>query len=440
MQHIVVIGGGAAGMSAASRIRKLQPDWKISVFEAGKLVSHAPCGIPYVIGGVSKQDQLTHYTPAFFINTRHIDLHMQAKVLKVRPGEIRVLEQGTEKRYPWDQLLFANGAIPRRPPIEGTDLQGVFTADLPPDAEVISRYMQTRAVEHVVIIGTGYIALEMAEAFVTRGKQVTMIGRSGRILRKTFDSEITELIESRLAKDICLLLGEKTTAIEGRRKVEQVVTGKGTYPADLVLLATGIQPDTHLAAGLSVDIGSTGAIRTSRAMRTNIDGVYAAGDVAESRHLLTGKNTWIALAPAGNKMGYVAGSNMAGGEAVFPGVVGTAITKYQDMEIGRTGLTQRQAEEAGYTVKTAVIETATGPGYYPGHGKIWLKGIAEQDSNRLLGLQAVGKDVLARIDTFALALQNGCSIRDLFFSDLAYAPPFAPVWDPLVVLARVLKF
>ncbi len=440
MQKIVIIGGGAAGMSAASRIRKLQPDWKISVFEAGEWVSHAPCGIPYVVEGVSKQKQLMHYSPEFFIDRRGIDLHMRAEVQEVDRGEVRVVEQGVEKRYPWDRLLFANGAIPRLPPIAGTDLYGVFTADLPPDAMEIEQYLASESVEHVVIIGTGYIALEMAEAFVARGKQVTMIGRSGRILRKTFASEITGLIESRLAKDIRLQLGEKSVAIEGRRKVEQVVTDRGTYPADLILLATGIQPDTHLAAGLGVDIGSTGAIRTSRAMRTNIDGVYAAGDVAESRHQLTGKNTWIALAPAGNKMGYVAGSNMAGGEAVFPGVVGTAITKYQDMEIGRTGLTQRQAEEAGYTVKTAVIETATGPGYYPGHGKIWLKGIAEQDGNRLLGLQAVGKGVLARVDTFALALQNGCSTRDLFFSDLAYAPPFAPVWDPLVVLARVLKF
>ncbi|HHL33710.1 MAG TPA: CoA-disulfide reductase [Desulfobulbaceae bacterium] len=440
MQHIVVIGGGAAGMSAASRIRKLQPDWKISVFEAGNLVSHAPCGIPYVIGGVSKQDQLSHYSPEFFINKRHIDLHMQARVLKVRPGEIRVQEQGTEKRYPWDQLLFANGAIPRRPPIEGSDLQGVFTADLPPDAEVITRYMQTQAVEHVVIIGSGYIALEMAEAFVLRNKKVTMLGRSGRLLRKTFDPEISENVEKRLTRDIDLRLREKTVALQGKTRVERVLTDNGVLRADMVILATGIKADARQATELGVETGPSGAIRTDQAMQTNIKNIYAAGDVAESHHLLTGKNTWIALAPAGNKMGYVAGSNMAGTKMAFPGVVGTAITKYQDMEIGRTGLTQQEAEEAGYRVKSAVIETATGPGYYPGHGKIRLKGIADTRENRLLGLQAVGRGVLTRIDTFALALQQQCTTGDLFFSDLAYAPPFSPVWDPLVVLARVLKF
>ncbi len=440
MQHIVIIGGGAAGMSAASRIRKLQPDWNISVFEAGNLVSHAPCGIPYVIGGLSRQDQLTHYTPDFFINKRHIDLHMQTKVLEVRPNEIRVVKQGVEHLYPWDQLLFANGAIPHRPPIEGTDLQGVFTADLPPDAHVITRYMQKQSVEHVVIIGTGYIALEMAEAFVLQNKKVTMLGRSGRILRTTFDTEISEMVVTRLARDIKLRLQEKTVALQGGTRVKQVVTDNGTLRADMVILATGIQADTRLATEFGVKTGPSGAIRTNRAMRTNIKDVYAAGDVAESHHLLTGKNTWIALAPTGNKMGYVAGSNMAGTEMIFPGVVGTAITKYQDMEIGRTGLTQQQAEEAGYEVKSAVIETATGPGYYPGHGTIRLKGIADTKANRLLGLQAVGQGVLTRIDTFALALQKRYTTGDLFFSDLAYAPPFSPVWDPLVVLARVLKF
>ena len=440
MKHIVIIGGGAAGMSAASRIRKLQPDWKISVFEAGQLVSHAPCGIPYVVAGISDQAQLMHYTPDFFINKRHIDLHTQAEVREVLPTEVRVLEQGKEIRYPWDQLLFANGAIPRRPPIKGTDLQGVFTADLPPDARVITRYMQTQKVEHVVIIGTGYIALEMADAFVLRRKRVTMLGRSGRVLRKTFDVEMSKLIEKRLARDIDLRLNAKTVELKGASRVEQVVTDRGSLPADMVILATGIKADTRLAKELNVQIGHTGAIKTNRAMQTNIRGVYAAGDVAQSHHLLTGENTWIPLAPAGNKMGYVAGANMAGTDIVFPGVVGTAITKYQEMEIGRTGLTQQQAEEAGYPVKSAVIETATGPGYYPGHGRIWLQGIADRQTDQLLGLQAVGQGVLPRIDTFALALQKQCSTGDLFFSDLAYAPPFSPVWDPLVVLARVLKF
>ncbi|MBW2659406.1 MAG: FAD-dependent oxidoreductase [Deltaproteobacteria bacterium] len=440
MQNIIIIGGGAAGMSAASRIRKLQPEWRISVFEATDWVSHAPCGIPYVIEGVSGQDQLMHYPPEFFIKKRNLDLHMGARVLKVDRKVVTVEEQGREKSYPWDQLLFANGAVPLRPPIPGTDLPGVFTADLPPDAQTINNYLEKNEVKNVVIIGTGYIALEMAEACVARKKQVTLMGRSGRILRKTFDREITDLIEARLAKNVSLCLHEKITALQGGAGVEQVITDGGSFPADMVILATGIRPDTALAETLGVEIGSTGAIRTDTTMQTSLAGVFAAGDIAESYHLLTGKNGWIALAPAGNKMGYVAGSNMAGGNAVFPGIVGTAITKFQEMEIARTGLTEDEAEKAGFSIRSAMIKAASGPSYYPGHEKIWLKGIAEKESGRLLGLQAVGKSVLARIDTFSLALQKGCTTADLFFADLAYAPPFSPVWDPLVVLARVLKF
>lgn len=440
MQNIVIIGGGAAGMSAASRIRRLQPGWKITVLEASGWVSHAPCGIPYVVEGISELDRLLHYTPEFFIRERNIDLHIHARVTAVHQGEVVAQEKEGEKRYPWDQLLFATGAVPRRPPVPGTGLAGVFTADLPPDAGIIRRYMEDNGVNKVVIIGTGYVALEMAEAFVVRGMHVTLVGRSDRVLRRTLDREITDVVGKRLADELDLRLQEATRAIEGTSRVEQVVTDRQTYPADMVILATGIRPETTLAEQLGLKLGAGGAIGTDNRMRTSRPGVYAAGDVAECHHLLTGKKTWIALAPTGNKMGFVAGSNMAGHEIRFPGVVGTAVTRFMDMEIGRTGLGEEEARQAGFSVKSGVIRTATGPGYYPGHSEIWLKGIAEQGSGRLLGLQAVGKRVLARIDTFALALQQGCTIRDLFFTDLAYAPPFAPVWDPLVTLARVLKF
>ncbi len=440
MRNIVIIGGGAAGMSAASRIRKLRPDWKITVLEASEWVSHAPCGIPYVVEGISALDRLMHYRPEFFIRERNIDLHIRARVTTVREGEVVAREEEGERRYPWDRLLFATGALPRRPPIPGTDLAGVFTADLPPDAGIIRQYVEEHDVRKVVVIGTGYVALEMAEAFVGRGMQVTLIGRSDRVLRRTLDREITDMVGARLAGELDLRLQETTRAIEGSGRVEQVVTERAVLPADLVILATGIRPDTALAESLGVVLGESGAIRTDDRMQTSCANVYAAGDVAECRHLLTGKNTWIALAPPGNKMGFVAGSNMAGHDIRFPGVVGTAITRFMDLEIGRTGLGEEEARRAGFEVKSAVINTSTGPAYFPGHGELRLKGIAEQESGRLLGLQAAGRGVLARIDTFALALQQGCTLRDLFFSDLAYAPPFAPVWDPLVTLARVLKF
>lgn len=437
---VVVIGGGAAGMSTASRVKRLKPEWDVKVFEATEWVSHAPCGIPYVVEGISPKEKLMHYPPEVFIKKRGIDLHLKAEVIEVEQGSVRVREEDGEKTYEWDYLVFANGASPQVPAIEGIDLPGVFTADLPPDAVAITEYLEKNPVENVVVIGTGYIAIEMAEAFVERGKNVTLIGRSERVLRKTFDKEITDIVEEKLRNHLNLRLNEKTLSIEGNERVEKVVTDSGEYPADLVIVATGIKPNTELARQLGVRIGETGAIWTNDRMQTSVENVYAAGDVAETKHLITGRRVWMPLAPAGNKMGYVAGSNIAGKEIHFPGVLGTSITKFLDLEIGKTGLTETEAMKEGYDVRTAFIKAGTRPHYYPGSKTIWLKGVVDNETNRLLGVQAVGGDILPRIDTAAAMITAGFTTKDVFFTDLAYAPPFAPVWDPLIVLARVLKF
>jgi len=439
-KRVVIIGGGAAGMSTASRVKRLKPDWDVKVFEATKWVSHAPCGIPYVVEGISPKEKLMHYPPEFFIKKRGIDLHLNARVVEVEQGRVRVEEKSAEKSYEWDYLVFANGASPKLPPIDGIDLEGVFTADLPPDAVTIREYMGKYDVRDVVVIGTGYIALEMAEAFAVQGKNVTLIGRSGRVLRKTYDKEITDIVEQKLREHLNLRLQELTLRIEGKERVEKVVTDANEYRADLVIIATGIKPNIELAKQLGVRIGETGAIWTNERMQTSIENVYAAGDVAETKHLITGRRVWIPLAPSGNKMGYVAGSNIAGVDITFPGVLGTQVTKFMDLEIGKTGLSEAEALKEGYDVKTAFIEARTKPHYYPGGKKIWLKAVADKETNRLLGLQAVGSEILPRIDTFAVALQAGFTTKELFFADLAYAPPFAPVWDPLIVVARVLKF
>lgn len=437
---VVIIGGGAAGMSAASRVKRLKPEWDVKVFEATEWVSHAPCGVPYVVEGISPKEKLMHYPPEVFIKKRGIDLHMRAEVLEVEQGSVRVREPDGEHTYEWDYLVFANGASPQVPAIEGCGLEGVFTADLPPDAVAIREYLEKHDVRNVAVIGTGYIALEMAEAFVAQGKKVTLIGRSERILRKTFDKEITDIVEEKLKAHLNLRLQELTMRFEGDGKVERVITDAGEYPADMVIVATGIKPNTELARELGVRIGETGAIWTNEKMETSVENVYAAGDVAETKHLITGRRVWIPLAPAGNKMGYVAGSNIAGKEVHFPGVLGTSVTKFFDVEIGKTGLTEAEAIREGYDVRTAFIKAGTRPHYYPGAKPIWLKGVVDNETNRLLGVQAVGAEILPRIDTAAAMLTAGFTTKDVFFTDLAYAPPFAPVWDPLIVLARVLKF
>ncbi|ASJ16676.1 CoA-disulfide reductase [Thermococcus chitonophagus] len=440
MKRVVIIGGGAAGMSAASRVKRLRPEWDVKVFEATEWVSHAPCGIPYVVEGISPTEKLMHYPPEVFIKKRGIDLHLNAEVIEVDQGYVRVREKDGEKSYEWDYLVFANGASPKVPPVEGIDLPGVFTADLPPDAVAIKEYMEKHEVKDVVIVGGGYIGVEMAEAFVAQGKNVTVIERGNRILKRSFDKEVTDVLEEKMKQHVNLRLQEIIMRIEGRDRVEKVITDAGEYKADIVILATGIKPNIELAKQLGVRIGETGAIWTNEKMQTSVENVYAAGDVAETKHVITGRKVWIPLAPAGNKMGYVAGSNIAGKEIHFPGVLGTSITKFMDVEIGKTGLTEQEAIKEGYDVRTAFIKASTRPHYYPGARPIWLKGVVDNETNRLLGVQAVGAEILPRIDTAAAMLMAGFTTKDAFFTDLAYAPPFAPVWDPLVVLARVLKF
>ena len=435
---VAIIGGGAAGMSAASRVKALKPEWEVSVFEATSFVSHAPCGIPYAIEFDFGSEELMYYKPEVFVEERGIDLHLNARVIEVDYGRLRVEENGKEKTYEWDKLLIATGASPKVPKIEGVDLENVFTVDLPPDADRIRK--AAKEAENVVIIGAGYIGVEMAEAFSAINKKVTVIEFLDRPLA-TFDREISNIVREEMEKKVELKLEESVEAIEGKDKVEKVVTDKGEYKADLVVLATGVKPNVELAKQLGVELGETGAIKTNAKMETNVENVYAAGDCAETINLVTKKPAWIPLAPAGNKMGYVAGVNMAGGNIEFPGVVGTQITKFYDLQIGKTGLTEEEAKKEGFNVKSAFIQANTKVHYYPGAKKTFIKAIKDADTNRILGAQVAGYEMVTmRINVFATAIQAGFTTKDLFFADLAYAPPFTPIWDPVIVSARVLKF
>ena len=435
---VAIIGGGAAGMSAASRVKALKPEWEVSVFEATSFVSHAPCGIPYAIEFDFGSEELMYYKPEVFVKERGIDLHLNARVIEVDYGKLRVEENGKEKTYEWDKLLIATGASPKVPKIEGVDLENVFTVDLPPDADRIRK--AAKEAENIVIIGAGYIGVEMAEAFSAINKKVTVIEFLDRPLA-TFDREISNIVREEMEKKVELKLEESVEAIEGKDKVEKVVTDKGEYKADLVILATGVKPNVELAKQLGVELGETGAIKTNAKMETNVENVYAAGDCAETINLVTKKPAWIPLAPAGNKMGYVAGVNMAGGNIEFPGVVGTQITKFYDLQIGKTGLTEEEAKKEGFNVKSAFIQANTKVHYYPGAKKTFIKAIKDADTNRILGAQVAGYEMVTmRINVFATAIQAGFTTKDLFFADLAYAPPFTPIWDPVIVSARVLKF
>ncbi len=434
---IAVIGGGAAGMSAASRIKALKPEWDVKVFEATSFVSHAPCGIPYAIEFDFPSDELMYYKPEVFIKKRGIDLHLNSEVIEVKKGILLARENGEEKEYEWDKLLIATGASPKVPKIEGVELDNVFTADLPPDVDKIKRGLKDA--ENVVIVGAGYIGTEMSEAISAIGKKVTLIGLYDYPLPR-FDKEIGEIIKREVERRVDYR-AEVVKALEGKDKVERVVTDKNEYKADAVIIATGVKPNIELAKQLGVKLGESGAIKTNEFMETSVRDVYAAGDCAETKHIVTGKNVWIPLAPTGNKMGYVAGLNMVGNKIEFPGVVGSQITKFYDLQIGRTGLTEREAKNEGFKVKSTFIEAETKVHYYPGAKKTYIKAVKDAETNRILGAQIVGYEMVTmRVNVFATAIQAGFTTKDLFFADLVYAPPFTPIWDPIIVSARLLRF
>lgn len=434
---VVVIGGGAAGMSAASRVKALKPEWDVMVFEETSLVSHAPCGIPYVVEGLSEPSHLVYYPPEFFREKRGIDLHINARVVEAGDGFVRVEEDGREKNYEWDKLIIATGALPKTPPFKGLDLENVFTVRHPAHAEKLKRAVEKA--ENVVIIGAGYVGIEMAEAAAARGKKVTVIEFLDQPL-PNLDRDVADVVREKIAERVELKLGERVEEFEGDGKVRRVITDKGEYTADVVIVATGVRANTELAEQIGCRIGETRAIWTDSRMQTSIENVYAAGDCAETVHMITKKRVWIPLAPPGNKMGYVAGMNAAGSNIEFPGVLGTQLTKFFELEIGATGLTEKTARAEGYDVKTATIKAKTRVHYYPGGKDTMLKVVADKNTNRILGAQLLGSEVAMRVNVFAAMIQAGFTTKDAFFADLGYAPPFTPIWDPIVVSARILKF
>ncbi len=431
--RVAIIGGGAAGMTAASRIKAIQPNWEVVVFERSSFVSHAPCGIPFYISGfVEHFEELCAYSPEYFKAERGIDVRTNTRVVEVGDGYLIAEHEGKEYRYEWDKLLFATGARAQRLNVEYEELDGVLCVN---DIERAQR-VKVEAIksQNVVIVGSGYIGVEMAEAISRLGKKVTVIEAQERPLPE-YDAEIAAILKAEMEKYVDLKLSERVVAFEGKDRVERVITNKAEYPCDLAIVAVGVHPNTEIASKL-VELGKNGAIKTDSRMRTSREDVYAAGDCAESINVVTGKPDWIPLAAPANKMGYVAGVNMAGKELHYPGSLKSQITGFYDLEIGKAGLSEHEAIRQGFEVVSAFITSRSAARYLP-DGLIHLKVVADR-SGKLLGVQAAGKGVAMRIYAASALLYNGCNVRDLFFTDFPYYPPISRVWDPLVVAARNL--
>ena len=444
-RKLVVIGGDAAGMSAASKVRRAHKAWKIIVFERGSYTSYAACGMPYYIEGkVESADDLIARKPEEFREKQNIDVRTLHEVVEIDPGKKRVrvrdLEKETEFWERYDDLLIATGASPIRPEVAGIDADGIFGLSTLQSGLNVFDYMRDHRLKKAVIVGGGYIGLEMAEALLKRNMKVSLLDMASEVMI-TMDPDMGKLISKYMREiGVDLYLNEKLDHLESKMgKISGIVTSNRTLDADLVILGMGTKPNTSLALKAGIALGAKDAIRINKKMETNVANIWAAGDCAESFHLVSEQQVHIALGTVANKHGLIAGENISGGNEEFPGVVGTAITKIKDLEISRTGLNEKELNDLGIPYKTSSIISSTLPGYYPGAGEINVKLLVEKVSGRLLGGQIVGKQGAAkRIDTLATAITARMTVRDLAFLDLSYAPPFSPVWDPLQIAARGL--
>lgn len=443
-RRLVIIGGVAAGMSAAARARRIDPDLEIIVFEKTGYVSYGSCGLPYFIGGlIDDPNALVARTPAEFARQNiEARTHHEVKTIDTmnRMVTVRELDEGREFALDYDRLVLATGGSAILPPIPGVELQGVFVLRNVEDGVAVKSFIAEERPQRAVIIGGGYIGVEVAENFIERGLETTMLNRPPQVL-DNFDAEIAQLMQDELERHgVRVLVNETAQGIEADRegRARMVVSELGRHEADLVLIGAGVHAESFLAKDAGVALGLKAAIAVDEKMRTSVSGVYAAGDCAETYHLLLKKPSYIPLGTTANKQGRVAGTNAAGGDAIFKGVVGTAITKAFHLGVGITGLTEKAAAQLGIQARTITIQHRTRAHYYPSPGPIHIKLVWNPEDGKLLGAQIAGPVLEAkRIDVFATALHHGLTIQDLQRLDLSYAPPFAPVWDPILIAANV---
>ncbi|MGM0836664.1 MAG: CoA-disulfide reductase [Bacillota bacterium] len=446
MEHIVIIGGIAGGMSAASKLRRLKENVKITVFEKDEHISYGACGLPYYISGVteSHEDLLARTVEDF--EKRNIRVHIQHEVKKVMPKQSIVLVQnlqtGETKEVNYDKLLIATGSKPIVPPFVPKDAANVFTLKTLNDGIVMRNYFQERDhVKRVAIIGGGYIGMELVETMKELKKEVTVIELQPHIL-PNYDEDMAEILENSLKDRVKFLTSEEVEelhVVEGQ--VTSVSTNKGKYEVDAVIVNIGNKPNTEFVKDIGLKMLENGAIIVDKHQQTSIPSIYAAGDCATSNHLLLQKPVNIALGTTANKHGRVAADNMAGISNSFQGILGTNVVKVMEWTAAMTGLTEKSAKQENLNFKTVKIETNSHASYYPDAKPFHIKLVYEVESKKLLGAQILGQDESAakRIDIYATAITCGLTTEQIGMLDLSYAPPYATVWDAVQVAANAAK-
>ena len=441
---ILIIGGDAAGMSAAMQIVRNSSGHEITVLEKGGVYSYGQCGLPYVISGkIESTDQLIARTQSAFKEKYGIDARVFHEVQKVDSENKMVSginhSNGETFSLPYERLLIATGVSSVVPEWEDVTLPGIFSLKTIPDAKAIMDYLE-RDIHNVTVIGGGYIGLEMAESFAELGKKVTIIERNEQ-LAKIFDTDMAELIhEEAVKQNIVLKMSESVEAFGGSGHVESVKTDKGEYKTDLVLVAVGVKPNTSFLEGTGIKTSVNGAIQVNAYMQTSIEDIYAAGDCATQYHRVKEKDDHVPLGTHANKQGQIAGLNMVDVHKTFKGIVGTSIIKFFDLTLGRTGLSETEANMLNIPYGSVTITATDIAGYYPDDKKMKLKLVYHKETHKVLGGQIIGENgVDKRIDVLATAIFHSMTTDELLDLDLAYAPPYNGVWDPVQQAARRVK-
>ena len=442
---MVIVGGVAAGTKAASRARRVDQRAEITVYQEEPEPSISECGLPYHLSGVvERRDKLVARTPEKFAE-KDIDVRVRHRVEKLDPeGKklcVRDLESGGVFEDAYDRLVVATGARAVLPPIPGADLDGLFVLRFLTDADQVRGYTKERSPKRAVVVGGGYIGLEVAENLCRLGMEVSLIEAEDRVAL-AYGSEVAGRVENRLEDNgVNVHTGAEVEEFVGAGHVESVRFGGREIGADLVVLGVGVRPSVELAKEAGAEIGETGAIRVDRHMKTNLPDVWAAGDCVETVNLVSGKPVWVPLGDTANQMGRVAGTNAVTGEDTleFPGLLGTGIFKVFDLGVGKTGLSEREAEDAGFETVSAAIETSDRASYYPGAQKVFIKLISDGSSGRLIGAESAGSGADKLTDICATAIWGKLAYPDLVNLDLAYAPPFGPALSPVIQAATVLS-
>ncbi|WP_066637603.1 FAD-dependent oxidoreductase [Desulfolucanica intricata] len=453
-KKVVIVGGVAAGPKVAARVRRVLPNAEITIIERSKIISYAGCGMPlFIAGRVNKLDELvsTSYgairNEDFFLQEKGVIVLTGTEAVSINRDKKQVitknLDTGAESELDYDKLVLATGSTPITPPIEGLNLKKVFRLYHPDDAVAIKEFIEKENVDAPVIIGSGLIGMESAEAFMGKMLFPTVVELRDQILPGILDPEMSATLKTKL-EDMGMefKLSHNVLKLEGDEEgnVIGVVTDQGTIDADMVIVAVGVRPNVELARQAGLDIGETGAIAVNEFMQTSDPDIYAAGDCVENVNIITGRKVYVPLASTANKQGRVVADNIAGKKVSFKGILGTSVLEVNGINIGRTGLSEQQARDLGYKVETAINASHDRTHYHPKHGQVILKIISDAETGRILGAQGIGQgDVIKRIDVLAAAITFKATLEDFFNIDLGYAPPFSTPIDIAAHASNILR-